>query len=332
MSSGPRPAIGHSLVIPVYRNEGNLAALLAALDRLHHSFPDLEVVFVVDGSPDRSHAVLEDCLPRAAFASQLVAHSRNFGSFAALRTGLARARGELVAVMAADLQEPIELIEQFWRILGRGEADVVFGRRTGRRDPAVSSVPAGVFWAFYRRFVVPDLPPGGVDVFGCSRQVLESLLRVEEANSSLVAQLFWVGYRRAFVDYERRQREAGRSAWSFSRRMRYALDSVFSYSDLPILFVLALGVLGVTSCLVLGVVVVAAKLAGWIEVPGYTAIMVVMLLLFSLTLLTQGVLGCYLWIAMENTKRRPLSIVASAAAWDGTTGPSAPDGAEEVAP
>jgi hypothetical protein len=223
----------HSLVIPVYGNEASIGELLEAIAGLSRRLSQpLEAVFVVDGSPDRSYALLRDALPRMPFPAQLLVHSRNFGAFAAIRTGLAAARGEDVAVMAADLQDPIELIERFYDVLARDEADVIIGTRVARADPFLSRVASGVFWWLYRRLVLPQIPPGGVDVFACNRAFRTELLALGEANTSLVGQLFWVGMRRAVLPYERLPRRHGRSAWSFSRKLKYLMDSVFAFSDL----------------------------------------------------------------------------------------------------
>ena len=161
-----------SIVIPVYGNEENVPSLVARLNQLMDDLPsDTEVVFVVDGSPDRSYEALVEAVPGARFKAQILQHSRNFGSFAAIRTGLGAARGDAVGVMAADLQEPAELMVEFHRALSSGTIDVVVGRRTARNDPALSSVGARTFWTMYRRFIARDMPPGGVDVFGCTRAV-----------------------------------------------------------------------------------------------------------------------------------------------------------------
>src|SRR6516162_6863982 len=116
-------AIEHSLVIPVYRNEENIPSLLEALDGLARDVNAFEVVFVIDGSPDRSAEVIARGLTRTRYAWQLAELSRNFGSFAAIRQGLALARGRHFAVMAADLQEPPELVEQFFDQLDTGAVD-----------------------------------------------------------------------------------------------------------------------------------------------------------------------------------------------------------------
>lgn len=304
--------IKNSLVIPVYKNEENIPYLLVALEKiLKEKLKNTEVVFVVDGSPDNSYRELKKCLPRQKFKSQLICHSRNFGSFPAIRTGLVASRGEFVAVMAADLQEPPELILEFFKVLASGEAEVVFGERERRSDGIISGICSHFFWGIFRKFIMKDVPKGGVDIFGCNRAVKDSLLTIEEPNSSLLAQLFWVGYKRKFITYERRKREHGKSAWSFRGKVKYMLDSIFSFSDLPIQIVIWLGVLGMSLSALWGIVIFVAKLRGAIDASGYSTIMLSILFFSSLILFTQGIIGLYLWRTFENSKRRPLSIVAS---------------------
>src|SRR5262245_48088384 len=211
-----------SLVIPVYKNEENLAALLPALDGLSAALGGrLEVVFVVDGSPDASWARLREALPGRRFRSQLCLLSRNFGSFAAIRAGLAEARGEHFAVMAADLQEPPELVVEFFRVLENEPFDVAIGVRTGRADPFLTRLSAHAFWGVYRRLVQREMPSGGVDVFACNRAFRDKLLELGEANSSLVGLLLWLGFRRKLVEYRRVERQQGRSAWTLRKKLRY---------------------------------------------------------------------------------------------------------------
>ncbi|MGH8552348.1 MAG: glycosyltransferase family 2 protein, partial [Methylococcales bacterium] len=209
----------NSIVIPVYRNAENIPSLLSALEQINQRVEnDLEVIFVMDGSPDESGRLLLDQGSRLSFPGRLVFLSRNFGSFTAIRTGLEVAEGKFVAVMAADLQEPPELILEFFKILAANQADIVFGQREGRNDPILNRVLSITFWRLYRRLVLPAMPEGGVDIFACNRSVLDAVLTIEEPNSSLIAQLFWVGFRRSFVPYRRLERQQGQSAWNFSRR------------------------------------------------------------------------------------------------------------------
>jgi polyisoprenyl-phosphate glycosyltransferase len=303
--------VSYSVVVPVYGNEQSLPLLGARLGNLARQLDgSLEVVFVVDGSPDRSSELLAELLPAQPFASRLVLHSRNFGSFAAIRTGLQRATGRYVGVMAADLQEPPELMLDFFAELRQGTVDLVVGKRRSRTgDPFLTALSSRAFWAVYRRFVQPQMPAGGVDVFACTAEFRERLVELDESHSSLVSLALWLGFRRATVEYDRQPREHGSSAWTLRRRLTYLGDSVFSFTDLPILLLLRVGVTGVVGSVALATAVVIAKLSGAINVPGYSATVVVIAFAAGVNLFGLGIVGAYVWRTFENTKRRPTSVV-----------------------
>jgi glycosyltransferase involved in cell wall biosynthesis len=301
----------YSLIVPVYRNVASLPRLIEVIS----DFPSrvagpFEAVFVVDGSPDESYALLKRTLASAPFAATLLALSRNFGSFAAIRAGLGAARGRFFAVMAADLQEPPDLALAIFQRLAAGEVDVVLGVRDGRSDPFLSRLAAAAFWRVYRRFVQYEMPPGGIDVFGCNEVVRETLLRLRERNTSLVGLLLWVGFRRSEVSYRRLERYGGgRSGWSFARKLRYMQDSIFAFSDLPIRLLVWLGAAGMAVAVVLGLTIFFARLTGTIAVPGYSALSLLVLFFGAANLASIGLVGSYVWRAFENTKGRPDSIV-----------------------
>jgi glycosyltransferase involved in cell wall biosynthesis len=297
----------YSVVVPVYRNEGTLALLVERLEGLADELDDqLEVVFVVDGSPDGSLVLLRRLLSEERhFSSQLIALSRNFGSFSAIKAGLAAAGGDFLAVMAADLQEPVSLVLGFFEGLAGGEHDIAVGVRTARDDPASDMLPARVFWWLYRHLVQSEIPKGGVDVFGCTRQVAGQLVRLDESHTSLVGLLFWLGFRRLEVPYVRQPRLEGSSGWGYRRKVRYLLDSIFSFTDLPITAIILLGAIGVAVSTVWSVVVVVAWAAGKINVPGYTPLMLALFFITSTILIALGLVGSYVWRTYENSKGRP---------------------------
>ena len=301
----------YSVVVPVYGNEATLPDLLEQIATLSREYPDpFEVVFVVDGSPDNSYALLKLRLPEMPFASQLVCLSRNFGAFPAARAGLELARGALIAVLAADLQQPVTSIGQFFAVL-EGGADIAIGQRSSRTDPLLSRLASSVFWRLYRRFVQPEMTPGGIDSFGCTRQVCDVLVALPEANSTLVGLLFWVGFRREHVSYARAARPSGKSGWRFRRKVRYALDAAFAFSDLPITIMTAAGALGIGGSVAAGTAVLVAWASGYIDVRGYTPLILAILFSFSTTLLGLGILGGYVWRIFENTKGRPMHLMRS---------------------
>ena len=307
----------YSLVIPVYKNEASIPRLLDSLTSMDLKLSgQLEAVFVVDGSPDQSYGLLRDAIPNLGFAAQLLTHSRNFGSFPAIRSGLTAARGEYFGVMAADLQEPPELFISFFEMLTSDECDVAIGTRVSRRDRLMSRITSGLFWGLYRKLVVRDMPQGGVDVFGCNRKFRDHLLQLEESRSSLVALVFWLGFRRHFVDYERQARQEGKSSWTLSRKLDYMMDSIFSFTDLPIRLLIRTGAIGSVLSIGLALVVLVARLFDAIKVPGYAPTLLAVLILGALNLFGLGLVGSYAWRGYENSKRRPLAIVASKIAND----------------
>ena len=301
----------YSVVVPVFRNEATLPELLAQLAALREPYAaPFEVVFVIDGSPDNSHALLKLRLPAMPFASQLVVLSRNFGAFAAVRAGLTAATGDRLAVLAADLQQPVASVGQMFAALEQG-ADIVIGQRASRDDPWFSRIASQLFWRAYRRFVQPQMTSGGVDSFGCTRRVRDILVALPEANSTLMGLLFWVGFRREAVTYPRAARRTGRSGWSLRRKARYAFDAIFAFSDLPLTLMMIAGIVGVVGAVVAAALVLIGWALGTIDVRGYTPLMLAVLFSSSTTLLALGVIGGYIWRIFENTKSRPMHLVQS---------------------
>lgn len=303
-------SVRYSVVVPVYGNEETLEAVVERLDDLQGRLDGpLEAVFVVDGSPDDSLSLLRRLLrAEHRFSAQLIALSRNFGSFSAVKAGLAEARGDVVAVMAADLQEPVSLVEAFFAGLATGEHDVAVGVRTARDDRRSTATASRLFWWLYRKLVQPEIPPGGVDVFACTHDVAAHLARLEESHTSLVGLLYWLGYRRLEVPYERQARQAGKSGWSLRKRFRYLEDSIFSFTSLPIAAITVVGVLGVVVSFVYGWLIFAFWVTGKIHVQGYTPLMLAILFMASSILIGLGIVGSYVWRTYENSKGRPSAV------------------------
>lgn len=301
----------NALIIPVYKNEETIADLIKEVKKISDSLSgSLTAVFVVDGSPDNSYQLLSELLPGSGFKSMLISHSRNFGSFAAIRTGMLSVEAEKYAAMAADLQEPTGLIIDFFGMIESPKSDVVFGVRGDRNDPLMSKMLSAMFWGFYKKFIVREIPKGGVDVFGCSKRVRDHIVSFRESNSSLIGQLFWLGYKREFVNYNRQERSRGKSAWTFRKKLNYLLDSIFAVTDLPIKALIVLGLLGVLVSVALGLIVLISKLAGLIPVSGYAAIVLTTVFFGFVNILGLGIVGSYAHRSYENSKNRPITIVA----------------------
>jgi glycosyltransferase involved in cell wall biosynthesis len=297
----------NSLVVPIYGNAKSIGALVEAVSDLTRRVEGgLETIFVVDGSRDDSRQLLLEALAGTELKARVVDHSRNFGSFAAIRTGMGLARGERIAVMAADLQEPPELVVEFLRRLSSGEVDVVAGERASREDSGAAA--SNLYWRLYRRFVMAEIPATGVDVFACTAAVRDVVCALEHTNTSLVAQLFWVGFRREIVPYDRRP-SPGESGWTLRRKLRYLSDSVFAFTDLPVRLLWATGLIGLALGVLVSVVIVVARVAGAIDVPGYAATILVIVFFGSVNLIGLGIIGSYVWRAYETIKGRPGAII-----------------------
>jgi glycosyltransferase involved in cell wall biosynthesis len=302
----------YSFVIPVYKNEESLLELLSTLEDTLAGKPfSTEIIFVIDGSPDSSAETLHSIAKSSRLNIKVVTHSRNFGSFAAIRSGLSLAEGSLVGVMSADLQEDPLVVLKLFRSLEIEEADIAFGVRMFRNDPFFSKLVSSSYWHLYRRLINRDIPKGGVDVFACRREVLTQINSMREVNTSLIGLLYWVGYRRVYVEYERNLRKHGKSSWTFKKKLKYMADSVFSFSDLPIRIVRGLGIVGFMFSIFYGTFLVIASIAGKVEVPGYAPIMLAITFGNSSILIALSILGSYLWRVYENSQGRPVAVITT---------------------
>ena len=302
--------IERSVIVPVYGNRDSIGAVIERLQALDDGRSRVEAVFVVDGSPDDSLDVLRRELASGRLRAHIVSLSRNFGSFSAIRAGLRVACGDNCAVMAADLQEPPEVVVSIFEALESGDYDIALGERIGRADPALSALASRLYWSMYRRFVCHDMPPGGIDVFGCTKPIARQIAAFPETHTSLIGLLFWLGYRRTFVPYARAPRHSGTSAWTIGRKVRYLFDSVYAFTDLPIVLLQLIGMVGVVASILLGLIVLIGWIVGAVTQPGYTPLMITILASTSALLLGLGVVGSYVWRAYENGKGRPTELVA----------------------
>jgi len=304
--SPPRVA----LVFPVFNEEGNLPDLRRRLTAVLSALPSygFRIVLVDDHSADGTRDLCRRWCAEDSRVSYL-RFSRNFGSHAACRAGIEAADADAVVVMAADLQDPPEDIPRLideWR---RG-AHVVWAVRTAREgEPLSSTVPAGVYYWFMRRVAGLDLPPTGADFLLLDRAVRTAILAFPERSSSLFALVSWMGFRQASIPYVKQARHAGRSGWTFRKKVRLFLDSVVSFTLWPLRLVTVLGFGFAAGGLLYACLLVVLRLRGAIEVQGWTALMVVCLVGFGSVMMALGILGEYLWRALEQVRARPRFLV-----------------------
>jgi glycosyltransferase involved in cell wall biosynthesis len=300
-----------SLVVPVYHNAASLPELLARFRALADRNPGdrFEFVFVDDGSRDESFAVLTG-LAAAELRARVVKLSRNFGSNPALLAGLDHAHGDVVAAIAADLQDPPELIHDMLAHWCAGRK-VVLAARASRDDPGPSALLADAFYRLFRTFAIPAMPQRGFDFFLLDRQVCDLVRGVREANVYLMGLILCFGFDPLVLPYHRRAREKrfGRSMWTLPRKLKYFADSFVAFSYTPIRAASLAGfALSAVGAVYAAVVVLNWLIAGR-PVAGWASLMVVLLVVSGLQLLMMGILGEYLWRTLDETRRRPRFVV-----------------------
>ena len=300
-----------SVVVPVYGNAGSLeelhARVSAAAGRVEGL--ELELVFVDDGSPDASWDVISRLAARDPRVRAL-GLSRNFGSNAALLAGLQHTTGDAVVTLAADLQDPPEILPDLVAAWQAG-AKVVLAARRRRDDPFFTRLFGSAFNRLFRLLVFPQFPKEGFDFVLLDREVKDAIAAMPEKNSYLFGQVMWVGFPRATVLYDRAAREHGRSAWTFWRKVKYFIDAFTAFSYLPVRAASVLGFAMAALGFAYAAVVLGLRLSGSIVEPrGFAALMVVVLVSGGVQLVVAGLIGEYLWRTLEEVRPRPPFVVA----------------------
>ena len=298
-----------SLIIPVYYNEGNLPPLYEDLkEKLFSKLDcDYEMILVNDGSKDGSYRVMKELADRDPHIV-CVSLSRNFGSHAAVLCGLSKCTGDCAVIKAADMQEPTELVLEMVESWKKGN-NVVLAVRNGRDESKGQTFFANFYYKLIQKTALPEMPDQGFDVYLIDRKVIDVLNALDEKNSALTGQILWSGFKTDRVYYHRLAREIGKSRWTLKKKIRLVMDTLFSFTDLPITIVLNVGIFSVLGAVVWAVVVLAAKLAGAIEVSGWTTLFIFQLFSFGVIMSTLGILGEYLWRCFDASRNRPPFIV-----------------------
>jgi glycosyltransferase involved in cell wall biosynthesis len=299
-----------SVVVPVLNEEASLPELHRRLvDSVAALNGRVEVVYVDDGSSDRSAELIHDSMGEAAVDVVMVKLSRNFGMEIAMSAGLDHARGDYVALMHADLQDPPELLPEMLAAAREG-ADVVYARRIGRDESAVKRVLATFFYGLMRRIArVPYQGQAG-DFRVMSRRVVEAIQRMPERRRFLRGMVAWVGYRQVPVEYRRAGRHAGRGA-SYPDLLALALEAMTAFSTVPLQLATLFGTVTALISALGAVVIAALTIVGAIEVSVWIWVLAAVLFLSGVQLITVGILGRYLARVHEEVLRRPLYLVES---------------------
>lgn len=297
-----------SIIIPVYYNEDTLMDLYLDLkEKVFLQIPDYELVMVDDGSGDKSWEIMNEIRDMDERV-RLVKLSRNFGEHSALLAGFSVCTGDCAVTKQADLQEDSTLILDMFESWKQGNK-VVLAIRKSRDESFIKVFFANRYYSMVRKFVNKEMPSGGCDCYLIDRRVIEVIERLDEKNSSLTLQVMWSGFKTDKVFFDRKNREKGKSRWTLAKKIRLVMDTLISFSNAPIKFMILVGSLFNIFAIVMFVSVLIEYFTNGVPVVGWASLMSVVLCSSGLILMMIGILGEYLWRVLDAARNRPVFII-----------------------
>lgn len=293
-----------SIVVPVYYNSDTLMMLYEDMkEKILGKLGDYELVFVDDGSGDDSWEIMNQIKDMDG-NTKCVKLSRNFGEHAAILAGLSVCTGDCAVTKQADLQEDSEIILEMYESWKKGNK-VVLAVRSDRDENPVKKLFAHMYYVIIHKLVNEKMPVGGCDCYLLDRQVIKVLELLDEKNSSLTLQVLWAGFQTDHVYFHRKDREVGKSRWTLSKKVKLAMDSMLSFSYFPIRFMSTIGVIFFLVSLLMAIEVIVEKVVVGTPILGWASLMCVVLFSFGCMMLMMGILGEYVWRALDASRNRP---------------------------
>lgn len=293
-----------SIVVPVYYNSDTLMMLYDDMkEKILDKLGDYELVFVDDGSGDNSWEIMNQIREKDGH-TKCVKLSRNFGEHAALLAGLSVCTGDCAVTKQADLQEDSEIILEMYESWKKGNK-VVLAVRSDRDEGFFKKLFASIYYRIIHRVVNDRMPVGGCDCYLLDRQVIQVLELLDEKNSSLTLQVLWAGFQTDHVYFHRRDREVGESRWTLSKKVKLAMDSMLSFSYFPIRFMSTVGIIFFVVSILWAIEVIVEKFTIGTPIAGWASMMCITLFSFGIIMLMMGILGEYVYRALDAARKRP---------------------------
>jgi dolichol-phosphate mannosyltransferase len=306
-----------SFVIPVFRNEGSITPTYEKITGLMHKLSlDYEFVFVNDGSDDNSMQELI-ALHEQDSKVKVLSFSRNFGQVPAIIAGMKEVTGAAAVSMSADLQEPIELIENMISKWQSGN-EIVIGHRVDREDSFIANKASAVFYSLMK-YVNPKMPKGGFDFLLIDQKAIAVFNQIDERNRFFQGDILWLGFSVAFIPYSRLKRTIGKSQWTLSKKLKYFIDGLLNTSYIPIRLMSLLGIIISFFGFLYAIVIAYNRFINNTPFEGWAPIMILILIIGGLIMLMLGIIGEYVWRTYDETRKRPLYIIKDKLAKDETT-------------
>jgi polyisoprenyl-phosphate glycosyltransferase len=297
----------YSIIIPVYQNQGSLKKTFDVLksdviDK--NSQYSSEIIFVDDGSTDESLKVLQSLYEAYPELIVIIKLTRNFGTYPAIIAGYEKARGSCLINISADMQDPPELINEMISFHFNENYNIVICHRESRDESAYRSITSKIFYGTVKKYCFPNMPKGGFDFILISSKVKKEILCDLEADFFLQGKILWIGYDIKFIPYKRRKREEGVSQWTFSKKLKWFIDAIMSYSFFPIRFISAMGIIIALVGFIYAVIVLFQRLLVEDYIYGWSPIVILILILSGFQLLMLGVIGEYVWRTLSQSRKR----------------------------
>lgn len=300
-----------SIITPCYFNEQNLPVTFPELLEAEKKFPEgteVEYIFVDDGSKDNTYGELEKIQAAYPHKVKLIKLSRNFGSNNASYAGICHATGDCLVLIAADLQDPPDIIPQLFSNWQKG-FKLVLAQKTNREDSFTEKLFSGIFHNLFRKFVLENDPKGGFDLWLIDKSLQEELIKMNEKNFHLSTLVIWMGYEYVSIPYTRRKRLIGTSRWTMSKKIKTFIDSFVAFTFLPLRMISVTGVvLGILAMVYASVILVGSFVSG-VKVEGWSSLMLVLLFVSSFIMVSLGIIGEYLFRTLDAARNRPNFIV-----------------------
>ena len=300
-----------SIIIPCYFNEKNIPVTAKELIENEKLFPaelTFEYILVDDGSGDgtlKEILAFKKDYPEKVIAIKLAG---NVGSYNAVVAGMEHATGDCTVVIAADLQDPPELMVKMYEYWKQG-FKLVIGNRQDRQESASQKFLSNTFHWIMKKIALKNIPDGGFDYVLFDKQIREKLLTMMEHNSNVFYLMTWMGYNYVNIPYNRKKREIGDTKWTIQKKIKLLIDSILSFSFFPIRAISVIGIILGIIAFLYGVYLIILRMLGNIEVEGWTALMVVLLFVSSFQMIGLGILGEYIWRGLDASRKRPLYVV-----------------------
>ena len=297
------PCLNENEVIPIfYRN------VLKELKKINC---DYEIIFVYDGSKDNTLSVMENISKKDKNVAY-ISFSRNFGKEAAMYAGLKNAKGDYVTIMDADLQDPPSLLLKMFEILEKGEYDCAAARRVDRAgESKIRSFFAKAFYKIINKISNSNIADGARDYRLMNRKMVDAVLSMCEYNRFSKGIFSWVGFKTTWIDYENVERAAGTTSWSFLGLVKYAIDGIINFSQVPLDMVSWFGIIMTIISFIMLIFVVIRKLVFGDPVAGWASTISVIIFIGGVQLFSIGIIGQYIGKTYIEVKSRPHYIVAN---------------------